>query len=408
VQLFNNILLKKLVPIKQLQSEHQLKMSEQSQVMELVVGDELIAKEEHRWFVYLIKGKLDLLEANSSAVLLDAQDIRACHPLFNEGEHKTRIIAHRGCVVARFDKQLFHTFVDDELIANEELETVEMSEVEGNLFNEIMHAFNMGNLKLPSLPDIAVKVKKALNNPDASAEDVALIVTADPAMATRLINAANGPLNRGVDPVDSIQAAIVRLGLQTSKELITSFAIKQLFNTRSTMLNQRMHELYNTSVDIAAISFALSKQSGMLSPDHMLLAGLLHQIGVIPILSYIEDTGLIITDEAELDDIIKQLRGAVGSMVIRHWELSGDLLAVVEEFENWQRQEEGEIDTCDMIIIAQIYHQLKYHQLEGVPKIEQVPAFKKLYPGKQETDFAQNVFQKAQEEIALIMQILKM
>jgi len=43
-----------------------------------------------------------------------------------------------------------------------------------------------------------------------------------------------------------------------------------------------------------------------------------------------------------------------------------------------------------------------------LPKIESVPAFKKLYPGKQEIDFAQNVFQKAQEEIALIMQILKM
>jgi len=408
VQLINNTLLKKLVPIKQLQNEHQSKIAEQSHVIELVVGDELFANEEHRWFVYLVKGKLDLLEENSPTVLLDEQDIRAYHPLFNETEHKTRIIAHRGCVVARFDKQLFHTFIDDELITGEELETVEMSEIEGNLFNEIMHAFNMGDLKLPSLPDIAVKVKKALNNPNANAEDVAFIVTVDPAMVTRLIKAANGPLNRGVEPVDSIQAAIVRLGLKASKELITSFAIKQLFTTKSKMLNQRMHDLYNTSVDIAAISFALSKQSGKLSPDHMLLAGLLHQIGVIPILSYIEDTGLIISDEAELDRIIKQLRGAVGSMVIRHWELSGDLLAVVEEFENWQRQEEGKIDTCDMIIIAQIYHRLKYHQLKGLPKIESVPAFKKLYPGKQEIDFAQNVFQKAQEEIASIMQVLKM
>ncbi|RDH81452.1 MAG: hypothetical protein DIZ80_15330 [endosymbiont of Galathealinum brachiosum] len=405
---FDNTLLKYLVPIKQLQSEHRIQIAEQSQMIELRTGDELSANEEHRWFIYLLKGKLDLLGIDKPPVLLNASDERAYHPLFNDGERNTRLVAQAGCVIARFEKQLFNTFVDQELITGEELETVEMNEVEGNLFNEIMHAFNMGNLKLPSLPDIAVKVKKALNSQSTSAEDVARIVSADPAMVTRLINAANGPLSRGVDPINSIQSAIVRLGMQTSKELVTGFAIKQLFNTKSKMLNQRMHELYDHSVDIASISFALSKQSGKLSPDHMLLAGLLHEIGVIPILSYIEDTGLVVTDEAELNNIIMHLRGAVGSMVIRHWDLSNDLFAVVEEFENWQREETGEIDTCDMIIIAQIYHRLKHHQLAGLPKINEVPAFKKLYPGNQDADFAQNVFQQAHEEIASVMQLLKM
>ena len=243
---------------------------------------------------------------------------------------------------------------------------------------------------------------------NTSAEDIARIVSADPAMVTRLINVANGPLNRGVDPVCSIQAAIVRLGMQSSKELVTSFAVKQLFSSKNKMLHRRMRELYDQSVDVAAISFALSKQAGILSPDHMLLAGLLHEIGVIPILSYIEDTGLIISCEDELDNIIKRLRGAVGSMVIRHWGLSNDLLAVVEDFENWQRNEEGEIDTCDMIIIAQIYRRLKHHQLDGLPDIHQVPAFQKLYPGNQDANFAQNVFQQAHEEIVSIMQLLKM
>jgi len=405
---FDNTLLKYLVPIKQLQAEHQLQIASQSHMLELRTGDVLTANEEHRWFVYLIEGKLDLLELNKEPVLLDAADDRAHHPVFSDGAHKLRMVAQSSCVIVRFEKQLFNTFIDQELISGEELETVEMNEVEGNLFNEIMHEFNMGNLKLPSLPDIAIKVRKALEAPNASADDMSRIISADPAMVTRLIKVANGPLNRGVDPIASIQAAIVRLGMQTTKELVTSFAIKQLFKTKSKMLNQRMHELYDHSVDVAAISFALSKQTGKLSPDHMLLAGLLHEIGVIPILSYIEDTGLIINDEVELDGIIKSLRGAVGSMVIRHWGLSSDLFAVVEEFENWQRDEKGEIDTCDMIIIAQIYRRLKHHQIEGLPRIDQVPAFKKLYPDNQDKDFAQKVFQQAHDEIAAIMQLLRM
>ncbi len=404
----DNALLKFLVPIKQLQNEHRLQLANQSHLIELSVGDELLATEEHRWFVYLVRGKLDLLEIDSPPVLIKSEDQRAFFPLFVDGEHKTRIIAQANCVVVRFEKQLFNTFIEHEIITGEELETVEMNEVEGNLFNEIMHAFNVGELKLPSLPEIAIKVKKAMASPYASAGDIARIVAADPAMATRLINVANGPLNRSVDPICSIQAAIVRLGVHTSRELVTSFAIKQLFTTKSKILNQRMHDLYDRSIDIAAISFALSKQSGKLSPDHMLLAGLLHEIGVIPILSYIEETGLEISNDVELDNVINRLREAVGSMVIRHWELPGDLFTVVEEYENWQRDEAGEVDTCDMIIIAQIYHRLKHHKLDGLPTIDQVPAFKKLYPDNQGADFAQNIFQQAHDEIAAIMQLLKM
>ena len=266
----------------------------------------------------------------------------------------------------------------------------------------------MGELKLPSLPDIALKVKHALASPYVSAADVARIIAADPAIATRLINVANGPLNRAVDPIHSIQAAIVRLGVQTSKELVMSFAVKQLFTTKSQILKHRMHSLIDDSIEIASISFALSKQSGMLPPEHLLLAGLLHNIGVIPILSYIEDTGLNINDEAELDNIINRLRGAVGTMVIRHWNLSDDLFAVVENFENWKRDENEKLDTCDMVIIAQIYQRLKHHKIEGLPNINDVPAFKKLYPNNQSADFAQHVFQQAHDEIAAILQLLKM
>ena len=404
---FDHALLKHLVPIKQLQNEHQLLIARQAQMMTLQAGDALSANEERLWFVYLIEGKLDLFEIDQISVSLEAPSERACHPLFNEEDNKTHVVAQTASIIVRFDRRLFNAFVDDELLAGEELGSTEMREVEGHLFNEIMRAFNAGHLKLPSLPDIAMKVKKALSRPNSSAQDVSRIVSADPAMVARLINIANGPLNRGVDPIGSIHGALVRLGLQNSKDLIISFSIKQLFMSKSKVLNQRLHELYDSSVDVAAISFALSKQSAMLAPDHIMLAGLLHEIGVIPILSYIEDTGLVVADENELNSIIKKLRGAVGSMVIKQWGLSNDLIAVVENFENWQRQTESEIDTCDMIIIAQIYHRLKHQQIEGLPKINDVPAFKKLYPENQDADFAQNVFQQADDEISAIMQLLK-
>ena len=197
-------LLKFIFPIKQLQPENRQLMADQSHLIELSSGDELTANDEHRWFLYLIEGKLDLLGVDQPSNLLKSSDKRAFHPLFNEGEHKLKCVALTSCKIIRFDKQQFHTLLNHELISGEELETVEMNEIEGNLFNEIMHAFNMGELKLPSLPDIAAKIKKAMINPDVSVEDISRIVSSDPAIVTRLIHAANGPLNRGVESIDSM------------------------------------------------------------------------------------------------------------------------------------------------------------------------------------------------------------
>ena len=191
-----------------------------------------------------------------------------------------------------------------------------------------------------------------------------------------------------------------------AKELVISFSIKQLFTTKSKMLSQRMHQLYEHSVDVAAIGFSLSKQSGKLSPDHVLLAGLLHEIGVIPILSYVEDTGLLITDD-ELEGIIERLKTVVSSMVIRHWGLSNDLLIVVEDYENWQRNSGGHTDTCDIIMIAEIYSRLQRHQVKGLPKMEQVPAFKKLFPEQQDVGFVADIFEQSHEEILAVKNLLK-
>lgn len=399
-------LLKHLHPIKQLQRDHRLNLLDQSHILALQPGDEIRAGEHPHWFLYLLKGKLDLIDSDNQGELIAPSDERALHPLFNQGEGKTRVIAQTGCIIAQLDKELFYAYMNQELLSGEELETVEMNDIEGQLFNVIVHAFNMGQLKLPSLPDIAIKVKQATADVDANAQNLARIVSADPSMAARLINVANGPLNRGIEPIGSIQTAVVRLGLKTTRELVIGFALKQLFNSRSPVLKDRMHQLYDQSVDVAAISFALSKHSRHLSPDHVMLAGLLHQIGVIPILAYIEETGLQVSSDKELEDIIERLSGAVGSMVIKHWGLPTDLLAVVEEQGNWSRNTGDEVDVCDLVIIAQIYSRLKHHQLKGLPKIDQVPAFRKLFPGKLDKDFASKVLEDAHEEVASIIQLL--
>ena len=334
--------------------------------------------------------------------------MRAHPPLFADGSHKNRAVAETPCRVVRFDRQLFSTLLEHEIISGEQLETIEVDEVEGNIFNAIMHAFNQGQLKLPSLPEIAVKVRTAARDPNVSIEDVARIIEADPAMVARLMQVANSPISRGIEPVKSIRDASVRLGLTTARNLVVSLSVKSLFKTKNPMLTERMHDLYDHSIEVAAISYAVANQSGQLDADQLLLAGLIHDIGIIPILTYIDDTGLEITDAEELEHIITKLRTVVGSMVIKNWDFPAELIDVVEGAHNWQRDSGDKLDSCDIVIVAQIYYMLKRNEFKELPRIDQVPAFKKLFKEKADAEFVMHVLEQAHEEIHEVMQVLKM
>ena len=401
-------LLKHLVPIKDLTREDRNQMASKSRASILQMGDTLIPSEEHRWIIYLLEGKIDLYDVSNNANLIVHKEDRACYPIFSENTHDVQAIAQTQCKIVRFERQQFSTLLEYELVTGEELETIEVDGVEGSLFNEIMHAFNIGELKLPSLPDIAIKLKSAIGNSNIDVEDVARIIAADPAMAARLIQVVNSPAIQSAETITTLKKAIVRLGLATTRNLVVSYSVKQLFKTRTDMLKKRMHTLYQHSVEVAAISYAVARVSKTLQPDELLLAGLVHDIGVIPVISYIEDTGLELQDESELEYIIQKLRAVVGSMVIKNWGFSEDLLSVVEYAEDWHRNESEELDMCDIVNVAQIYSMLHCKDVSQLPKIDQVPAFKKLFPGKQDPDFSMQVFSQAEEEISEIKKLLNL
>ncbi len=381
-------------------------MLDQSHLLELNEGEQLLASEEHRWYLYLVSGRLDLLGLDRQLFRIQDSDDRALLPLFNEGEHRTCIIARGRCYVAQFDKQLFNTFLDAELLSNEKLETLEMSESEALLFNEIMHDFNTGQLRLPSLPDIAARIETLVSDIDIGYEALVRIITADPAIAIRLIDASHGPHSHDPSSIHDIGKAVEQLGQQTSRRLVMKFAQEQAFRSQSSLLLDRLHQLYDLSIDVAAISRALSRHSGHLSPDYVQLAGLLHEAGTLVILGYIESTGLLLSGEEELEAVIEHLKSAVGSMVIRYWGLPGNLTEVVEASDNWCRDSGDAIDACDFVVIAQIYSCLKHHRLQGIPRFDQVPAIRKLFANDFNREFMAGVLASAHEDIADTMKLL--
>ena len=88
-----------------------------------------------------------------------------------------------------------------------------------DFLDHVQKELDANRLILPTLPDIAIKVRNAVSKGEASAGQLADMITTDAALSARLIQVANSPLYRGAVEINNIQMAVARLGNNTVQNL---------------------------------------------------------------------------------------------------------------------------------------------------------------------------------------------
>ena len=73
-----------------------------------------------------------------------------------------------------------------------------------DFLNHVQEELDANRLILPTLPDIALKVRDAVSKGDASASELADMIVTDAALSARLIQVANSPLYRGTVEINNI------------------------------------------------------------------------------------------------------------------------------------------------------------------------------------------------------------
>ncbi|BCX89943.1 hypothetical protein MIN45_P2317 [Methylomarinovum tepidoasis] len=212
-------------------------------------------------------------------------------------------------------------------------------------------------ITLPTLPEVALKVRAAVEGGKATASQLADMIAEDAALSARLLQVANSPLYRARTEITNLQMAIMRLGYDTVRTLITGLAMKQVFQPDSALLERYFRDIWRTSVDVAAISRALATLTPHLDAEHALLAGLIHQIGKLPILVLANRNQALARDQTALDRLLDELHPAIGALILSHWNFPDTLRQVVSDYRQWNRQSpDGEADYVDIIQVAYLEH----------------------------------------------------
>lgn len=273
------------------------------------------------------------------------------------------------------------------------------------LFLECYHSLQANQLILPTIPEISFKIRRAINDPNASTSMIARVVQVDPSITARLIHIANSPLYRGRKQVESCPEALTRLGLKIAQNIITAFSLKSVFNARSPFINHQMIELWRHSSYIAALSAIIAHKISGFDPDRAMLAGLIHDIGIVPVLMQADRHIELISHSEDLAEAVKQLRADIGIEIIRQWDFPSDFKEVVIHAENWYKNDNNPLDYSDIVMVAQLHSLIGTTDRKTLPNISELPVYEKLVNHLQ-IDDSISILDKAKNEMESIWSLL--
>ena len=228
---------------------------------------------------------------------------------------------------------------------------------------------------LPSLPEVALAVRRVLDDQDACARDIAHTINQDPAIAAKLLKVANSVFFRGRTACETVSAGVVRIGLRTTRELVTGFAVKELFKYDTPGLREATHAAWEHTMKIGAISHALAHHTGLFQAEEAMLAGMLSQIGVLSVFAYVANYPEIYQDPERMAETVAVLKNEVGALVLDRWAMPADYLSCALESGDWFRDTGKSATLCDVVIVAE---RLALLGQKDLPRLDEMPAVNKL------------------------------
>jgi HD-like signal output (HDOD) protein len=245
-----------------------------------------------------------------------------------------------------------------------------------SLANEL----SAGKVDLPSFPEIAVRVRRILSDPNSSVDQVVRVVGSEPALSARLLRIANSAsLNRSGKHVNDLRTAINRIGHNMVRSASISFAMAQIRKSNKLAgLEDQLKQLWRESTAVAALSFVLARTCTRVNPDEALLVGMMHGIGKLYVLTRAVAHPELFTSGRMLEQIVGEWHASIGKAILENWEFPESMAQAVGEQEELARHEPAQADLSDVLAVAILISRHSPSEPDVVQALEGLPSSARL------------------------------
>jgi HD-like signal output (HDOD) protein len=225
------------------------------------------------------------------------------------------------------------------------------------LLTILVEKINNDTLVLPTLPAIALKVRKSADDPNVNLNGMADVVGQDPSLSARMIKISNSAYLGRTVKVTSTTQAVTRIGLFQVKNIATALAMEQLFVSKNEIVKKYMNRMWTGTIDIvsnsmaALVTYQAATGKKNLSLDTITLCALVANIGALPVLTEAERHDSVFANVTFLDVAIQKLSGRIGGSIMREWQFSDIFIQCAEHWRNLEFSD-PEISYIDFVRIG--------------------------------------------------------
>ncbi|WP_018153104.1 HDOD domain-containing protein [Leeia oryzae] len=147
----------------------------------------------------------------------------------------------------------------------------------------IEHIIEAG--KVPSPPQVLIKLMQMVDNEQITMDELAALVGQDAGLVTRVLTAANSPALRRGTELQSLESCLTSLGTRMIRSIATCLSVQSLFERQDGVQSKDLVLFWAHSLLVAELSRQLAEVVGYRRPDEAYLAGLMHDVGELILLS---------------------------------------------------------------------------------------------------------------------------
>jgi len=349
---------------------------------EFLKKDESIFADEHMdRHLYLVEGELELVANDQVLQVIKGGSERAKQTLFRVHTHGLEAKCLKTSSLLSLNEATFDKYISSikpkEESAGINFDSYKPTDGDAGIINEIHNEFNHNEVDLPSMPEVALKINHAVQDENLDFRKIAEIVQTDPMISARAVQVANSAMYSGSQPVQTIKRAVQRIGLRAMRTIVMSVTLRNLYTPQSSLIKKRMKSYYHHSIRVGVLSHVLAKKIKGFDPEQAFLAGLIHDIGIVPLLIRADSHDELKNSPEMLDKLIYSLKTKVGAMLLKQWNFESELITVAQDAENWNR-DVIKADYCDVVQVAQLHCEMIGGRKLDAPALTELPAFERL------------------------------
>ena len=183
------------------------------------------------------------------------------------------------------------------------------------------------NARLPVFNTTALRIQQEIAKDESDLQVIEKLIVSDQALTAKVLSISNSSFYKGLQQVSTVRNTIVRVGINEVSNIVMLITHESNFRSKDPFVQGIMRKLWRHSVACAMGSNWLAKQCGLHSLAHeAFFAGLLHDVGMLFILTVIDDLKHsneieIQPSDALLVEAMNTLHTHHGHSLMSHWNL---------------------------------------------------------------------------------------